>query len=90
MAFSQGFNPHPKISWIGAAPTGAASEAEYVEIQLIERVEPASLLPELDKAMPPGLDLLEAVSAGTGSLADRIDASRWQIEVPGEIGRAHV
>lgn len=83
MAFSQGFNPHPKISWIGAAPTGAASEAEYVEIQLIETVEPASLLPELDRAMPPGLDLLEAVSAGGGSLADRIDASRWQIEVPG-------
>jgi radical SAM-linked protein len=83
MAFSQGFNPHPKISWIGAAPTGAASEAEYVEIQLIETVEPAGLVAELDKAMPPGLDLLEAVPAGSGSLADRIDASRWQIEVPG-------
>jgi radical SAM-linked protein len=83
MAFSQGFNPHPKISWIGAAPTGAASEAEYVEIQLVEVVEPASLLPELDKAMPPGLDLIEVVEATPGSLADRIDASRWQIEVPG-------
>ncbi|MCE7011549.1 TIGR03936 family radical SAM-associated protein [Kibdelosporangium philippinense] len=83
MAFSQGFNPHPKISWIGAAPTGAASEAEYVEIQLIEVVEPAKLLAELDKAMPPGLDLLEVVQAGSGSLADRVDASRWQIEVPG-------
>ncbi|GAB3875562.1 hypothetical protein GCM10029964_020060 [Kibdelosporangium lantanae] len=52
MAFSQGFNPHPKISWIGAAPTGAASEAEYVEIQLVEVVEPAKLAAELDAAMP--------------------------------------
>lgn len=83
MAFSQGFNPHPKISWIGAAPTGAASEAEYVEIQLVEVVEPASLAAELDAAMPPGLDVLEAVQAGSGSLADRIDGSRWSIEVPG-------
>ncbi len=41
MAYSQGFNPHPKISWIGAAPTGVASEAEYVEIQLVEAAEPA-------------------------------------------------
>jgi radical SAM-linked protein len=83
MAFSQGFNPHPKISWIGAAPTGAASEAEYVEIQLVEVVEPAGLLTELDQAMPAGLDLLEVVTAGAGSLADRIDASQWSIEVPG-------
>lgn len=83
MAFSQGFNPHPKISWVGAAPTGAASEAEYVEIQLVEKVEPAKLAAALDAAMPPGLDILDVVEAGTGSLADRIDASRWRIEVPG-------
>ncbi|MEV4317866.1 TIGR03936 family radical SAM-associated protein [Actinocrispum sp. NPDC049592] len=83
MAFSQGFNPHPKISWIGAAPTGAASEAEYVEIQLVEKRDPATLATELDKAMPPGLDVLEAVEAGPGSLADRVDGSRWEIEVPG-------
>src|ERR1044072_1373471 len=51
MAFSQGFNPHPKISWIGAAPTGAASEAEYVEIQLVEAIGPAALVATLDAAM---------------------------------------
>jgi radical SAM-linked protein len=83
MAFSQGFNPHPKISWVGAAPTGAASEAEYVEIQLVERLDPGKLAADLDAAMPPGLDVLEVVEAGTGSLADRIDASEWRIEVPG-------
>jgi radical SAM-linked protein len=32
MAYSAGFTPHPKVSWAGAAPTGVASEAEYVEI----------------------------------------------------------
>jgi radical SAM-linked protein len=83
MAYSQGFNPHPKISWIGAAPTGVASEAEYVEIQLVEATEPAALVATLDAAMPPGLDLLEAVVAGTGeALAERVEASRWLIELP--------
>jgi radical SAM-linked protein len=83
MAYSQGFNPHPKISWIGAAPTGVASEAEYVEIQLVEAVEPVDLVAILDAAMPPGLDVLEAVVAGGGeSLADRVEASRWLIELP--------
>lgn len=84
MALSQGFNPHPKISWIGAAPTGVASEAEYVEIQLVEALEPAKLVAMLDEAMPPGLDVLEvAVAAGSDSLADRVEASRWLIELPG-------
>ena len=32
VAYSGGFNPHPKLSYAGAAPTGVASEAEYFEI----------------------------------------------------------
>lgn len=85
MAYSQGFNPHPKISWIGAAPTGVASEAEYVEIQLVTPVEPAELVAMLDGAMPAGLDVLEAVVAdpGSGGLAERCEASRWRIALPG-------
>lgn len=83
MAFSQGFNPHPKISWIGASPTGVASEAEYVEIQVIERVDPAGLVPRLDAAMPAGLDVLEAVTASGGTLTEEIEASRWRVELPG-------
>ena len=31
MAYSAGFSPHPKISYANSAPTGVASEAEYVE-----------------------------------------------------------
>jgi radical SAM-linked protein len=85
MAYSQGFNPHPKISWIGAAPTGVASEAEYVEIQLVTAIEPARLVEMLDQSMPAGLDVLEAVVANPGgpALADRVEAGRWRIELPG-------
>jgi len=83
MAFSLGFSPHPKISWIGASPTGVASEAEYVEIQVITPVEPNALVAGLDAAMPAGLDVLEAVPAGSGSLTELIEASRWRIELPG-------
>jgi radical SAM-linked protein len=84
MAYSQGFTPHPKISYASAAPTGVASEAEYVEIGLQARVEPDELARALDAALSPGLDVLDAVEAvGPGSLADRIDASHWRIELPG-------
>jgi radical SAM-linked protein len=85
MAFSAGFTPHPKISYLGAAPTGAASEAEYVEIGLSERRDPEQVRAALDAALPEDIAVLEAVEAaeGTGSLADRIDTASWRVELPG-------
>lgn len=83
MAYSMGFSPHPKVSWVGASPTGVASEAEYVEIQLVDPVDPARLGAELNAALPDGLDIIEVVVAGPGSLPERIEASLWRIELPG-------
>lgn len=84
IAFSQGFTPHPKISYASAAPTGVASEAEYLEIGLQATTDPGVVRESLDAALSPGLDVLDAVEARAGtSLADRIDASAWRIEIPG-------
>jgi radical SAM-linked protein len=84
IAYSQGFTPHPKISYVSAAPTGVASEAEYLEIGLQARMEPEQVRAALDAALSPGLDVLDVIEAGSGpALADRIDASRWRVELPG-------
>lgn len=83
VAHSHGFSPHPRLSWVGAAPTGAASEAEYVEIGLTRPLDPAALATALDAALPEGIDILAAAVAEGASLADRIDASSWVIELPG-------
>jgi radical SAM-linked protein len=83
VALSSGFNPHPRISYAGAAPTGAASEAEYLEIALAAPMEPAALRAALDAALPEGLDVVDAVTAGAGSLADRLQASSWLVRLPG-------
>ena len=83
MAYSAGFSPHPRISYVGAAPTGTASEAEYVEIALAQRRDPDQVRAELDAALPTGLDVLEIVEAGEGSLSERITGSVWRIELPG-------
>ncbi len=83
MAYSQGFSPHPKVSWVGAAPTGVASEAEYAEVQFVEHVDPEAVCSALDAALPDGLAVLDGVLAGPGGLAERIEASCWRIEVRG-------
>jgi radical SAM-linked protein len=89
IAFSQGFTPHPKVSYASAAPTGVASEAEYLEIGLQAQVDPRDLQEALDAALSPGLDIIDAVEAKGGNLAERIDASSWRIELP-EVERAEV
>src|SRR6476620_7983734 len=83
MAYSAGFTPHPKVSYANAAPTGTASEAEYVELSVVTRVDPAALREALDSSLPPGLDVLEVVEAAAGALADRLEASEWEIVLPG-------
>ncbi len=84
MAYSSGFNPHPRISYAGASPTGAASEAEYLEIGLAEVVDPATVRAALVESLPAGLDVLDVVESRGGSLADRLEASRWRIELTDE------
>lgn len=82
---SHGFNPHPRLSWAGAAPTGTASEAEYLEIGLTEAVPLERLIADLDEALPDGLDVLDAVEIELGSpaLAELINGTRWQVSLPG-------
>ena len=51
MAYSAGFSPHPKISYSNSAPTGVASEAEYVEIGVTRHCDPTKIRVELDAAL---------------------------------------
>jgi len=93
MAFSAGFHPHPKVSYANAAPTGVASEAEYVEIGLTRECDPNEVCRLLDEALPPGLDIVEVVAARTSDFNQRLEASEWRVElrdVPPEVAREAV
>jgi len=64
-------------------PTGVASEAEYVELGLSRLAVPEDVRAALDAVLPDGIDVVEAVTAGPGGLTERIEASRWLVELPG-------
>lgn len=83
MAYSAGFSPHPKVSYANAAPTGVASEAEYVEIGVAQMCDPQRVRDALDASLPPGLDVIEVVEAGPGSLVERLEASVFEMWLPG-------
>ncbi|MFF3750260.1 TIGR03936 family radical SAM-associated protein [Streptomyces sp. NPDC002018] len=83
MAYSAGFTPHPKVSYANAAPTGTGSEAEFLEIALVEARDPDKLRELLDESLPAGLDIIDAVEARTPGLADRLTASVWELRLDG-------
>ncbi len=83
VAYSAGFSPHPRISYTGGAPTGSASEAEYLEISLTSRWEPAHLGRLLDAALPDGMDVVDVVEVDAKSALLRLDASQWEVLLPG-------
>lgn len=82
MAYSAGFTPHPKVSYANAAPTGTGSEAEYLDVALIERRDTAELCDRLDAYMPHGLDVVDAVEAVGSDFTDRLQASEWELRLP--------
>ncbi|HSZ48863.1 MAG TPA: TIGR03936 family radical SAM-associated protein [Streptosporangiaceae bacterium] len=83
VAYSAGFSPHPKISYQGGAPTGAASEAEYLEIALTAALDPDEVRSRLDAALPDGIDVIEAADLAAVTAAPRLEASVWQVVLPG-------
>ncbi|EPH07001.1 radical SAM-linked protein [Propionibacterium sp. oral taxon 192 str. F0372] len=83
MAYSSGFSRHPRISHAGAAPTGTGSYAEYVELGLASVVDPGKLLVALNEVTPPGMRVVRVVEASTTKLPQLLQASSWQIELPG-------
>jgi radical SAM-linked protein len=83
VAFSAGFSPHPKISYSGGAPTGAASEAEFLEISLTAWLDPSAVRVRLDAALPDGIDVIEAADLAVASAAPQLEASVWQVVLPG-------
>ncbi|MGW7296213.1 TIGR03936 family radical SAM-associated protein [Streptomyces xiamenensis] len=83
MAYSAGFTPHPKVSYANAAPTGTASEAEYLEIALAAPREVAWLKERLDESLPAGLDIVDAVDARVSGFAERLEASCWELRLEG-------
>jgi radical SAM-linked protein len=83
IAHSAGFTPHPKISYAGGAPTGVASEAEYLSLTLTTRNEAEAVREKLNAALPDGIDVIDVTEDAGGLPASRLTASEWQVILPG-------
>lgn len=80
LAYSDGFNPHPQLSFAAAVPTGASSECEWFEVRLTEQVEPDAFLQHTNASLPAGLSLLRAFEAPerAGKLTVMVRAAEYR------------
>ena len=88
IAYSAGFTPHPKISYAGGAPTGVASEAEYLSLALTSRQAATHVGQRLNAALPDGIEVIDVTEEAEGAKAGgtafgRLEASQWRVVLPG-------
>lgn len=91
IAFSEGFTPHPKISFADALPLGYASMGEYAELAFAVPVALDRAVGALNVAFPHGLAVLGAVEVAEGApkLATWLRASCWDVTYPEASGLGH-
>lgn len=92
-SLTQGFNPHPRMSFGMPLPVGVSGLNEYVDIDLHSAVDPAQIAIVLGRAMPPGLSVTGACSVDekAPSLMAESERSVYRVrvdsgEVPHDIG----
>ncbi len=84
LAFSQGFNPHPKISFGPALSVGMESEAEYLDMETDPLIDLLTVTKSLNHTLPQGIRILEAriIPRKAPSLSGSISRYAYRIEVP--------
>ena len=83
IAYSQGFNPQPRMQLASALPLGSMSECEILDIWVLEAITTATLQNNLATGLPSGIEVIEitAVDLKEKSLQSRLRAAEYIIEL---------
>ena len=81
LAFSQGFNPHPKMNFASALAVGTTSDAEYMDLELTETMTLDAVKEALDRSIPPAFEVtqMKVVEGKVPSLMSTIQRATYQL-----------
>ena len=84
LAYSQGFNPHPKMSFAQPLSLGYDAEVEYLEFETGEPVSKTRLLERLPEHLPEGICITACgtIPKGQKSLAAKVYAAEYEVVYP--------
>jgi radical SAM-linked protein len=80
LAYSKGFNPHPRLAFGPALAVGVESLAEYLDAEFTQAVNPEEIKKRAQAQLPAGLELLlvKPVPAGARALTAVIEVAAYQ------------
>ncbi len=83
IAYSEGFNPHPRISLAAPLAVGITSEAELMDVFCGKWVSPHFFTAAVSRQLPSGIEILQAypISLGQPSLQSQVRYAEYKIEV---------
>lgn len=86
LAYSGGFNPHPRMSLAAPLPIGVTSEAELMDILIKKWVSPHFLTSALSEQLPAGIEIRQVypVSLTLPSLQAQVRFAEYRVEVETE------
>ena len=79
LVHSQGFNPHPKISYGNALALGTESQGEYVDVEIEADLSVEEYLNRMNSQLPEGIEFMKAIeiTKQTPSLASNIEYGEY-------------
>lgn len=86
--YSEGFHPHPKLSFAVATAVGLESEGEYCDIQVIKPTEPFTALPErINRYLPEGMTVfaIAELPQDARTLTDLIRGFQYRALLPASL-----
>jgi len=86
LAYSEGFNPHPRISLAVPLALGITSEAELMDITLARWTSPHSFTTIVSQQLPPGIEILQVhlIPETLPSLQSQIRHAEYEVELETE------
>jgi len=84
VAYSQGFNPQPRLAFAAALPVGHVGRQEIFDVWLVEPWSPEAFAKAGVPQLPVGIDLVgvEEVPLRESSLQSRVVSARYLVSVP--------
>ena len=59
LSYSEGFNPHPKMSYGNALALGVESQGEYVDIEIEDDIDVKEFLERINEQLPEGIKFIK-------------------------------
>ena len=92
LAYSEGFNPHPRISLAATLALGVTSEAELMDVILSRWLSPHSFLSLISRQLPRGIEIDQVLNASPSlpSLQSQVRFAEYRVSLETQKNRDDV